>query len=73
MLAMSESFLWASLVWGSVGSGYLLYGWKQKEPIPLLGGVLLLAGSYFIDDWLWMSLFSVAAIIGVFWLLHRLG
>ncbi len=74
MLAeINEGFLWASLVWGSVGSGYLIYGWKQKEPLPLLGGVALVAGSYFIDSWWLMSLVSIGIIGLVFWLIRRSG
>lgn len=72
MLAdLNESFLWASLVWGSIGSGFLIYGWKQKAPLPLLAGVLLVAVSYFVDSWILMSLASLAIIAGVIWFLRR--
>jgi hypothetical protein len=59
----------ASIVWGAVGSGVAIYGWKQKEMIPLFGGIALVAGSYFFaNSALLMSLFSIAAIAVIFWL-----
>lgn len=59
----------ASIIWGAVGTGFAIYGWKQKEMIPLFGGIALVAGSYFLaTSALWMSLFSIATIAAIFWL-----
>jgi hypothetical protein len=59
----------ASIVWGAVGTGFAIYGWKQKEMIPLFGGIALVAGSYFFaTSALGMSLFSIATIAAIFWL-----
>jgi len=59
----------ASVIWGAVGSGFAIYGWKQKEMIPLFGGIAIIAGSYFFaNSALIMSLFSIAAIAAIFWL-----
>jgi hypothetical protein len=58
----------ASLIWGSIGTGFFIFGWKQKSPVPLFGGVALIAISYFISSALWMSVVAVlliAAIIGL--------
>jgi hypothetical protein len=66
ILAMSCSFLMASLVWGSVGSGYLLYGFRLKEPWSLGGGAAILAASYFIESWWLMSAACIEVIIGVY-------
>jgi hypothetical protein len=59
----------ASVIWGAVGSGFAIYGWKQKEMIPLFGGIALVAGSYFFaNSALIMSVFSIAAIAAIIWL-----
>jgi hypothetical protein len=59
----------ASIIWGAVGSIFALYGWKQKEMIPLFGGIAIVAGSYFFStSALLMSLFSIVALVAIFWL-----
>lgn len=65
------SFLWASLLWSSVGLGYFVYGKRQQVFSAMSGGVLLMAGSYFISSALWMSLGSLAIMAAVFWLTRR--
>ncbi|HWC60628.1 MAG TPA: hypothetical protein VHC44_13110 [Verrucomicrobiae bacterium] len=63
------SALIASVLWGAVGSGFSIYGWKQKEMIPLFGGIAIVAGSYFFANSAWvMSFFSIAAIAAIIWL-----
>ena len=64
----NSNTLIASLIWGSIGTGFAIDGWKQKSPVPLFGGVALIAISYFIGSALWMSVVAVlliAAIIGL--------
>jgi len=62
----------ASVIWGAIGSGFAIYGWKQKEMITLFGGIAIVAGSYFFANSAWlMSLFSIAAIAAIFWLKRR--
>jgi hypothetical protein len=63
----SSSSLFASLVWGSIGLGFAVYGKKQKAPAPLLGGILLMALSYFIGSALLMSLVGAALVAGIVW------
>jgi hypothetical protein len=67
----SPSFLFASLVWGSVGAGYLLYGWRQKSLAPTAGGILMIVASYFAGSPLAMSLICVAVAIGVYLLVRQ--
>ena len=43
----SEDFLMASLFWGSVASGYLIYGWRQKAAPALAGGAVMTVGFLF--------------------------
>lgn len=59
----------ASIIWGAIGTGFAIFGWKQKEMITLFGGIALVAGSYFFaTSAVWMSLFSIAALAAIFWL-----
>ena len=70
--AVDSSTLIASLIWGSIGSGFAIYGWKQKEPLPLSIGIALVTISYFIASALWMSIVG-ALLVAVFgWLKRRL-
>ena len=67
----NASFLFASLIWGSVGMGYFIYGKKQASWAAMVGGVVMMAGSYFVGSALLMSVLSVAVIAGVYFLLKQ--
>ena len=67
----SASFLFASLVWGSVGVGYFIYGKKQQSLSPMVGGILMIIASYFIGSALLMSLVCIVVIVAVYGLLKR--
>jgi hypothetical protein len=64
-------FLLASLIWGSIGVGYLVYGKRQQEWVPMTGGILMIAVSYFVGSALLMSLICAALIALVHVLLRR--
>jgi hypothetical protein len=64
-------FLFASLVWGSVGVGYFIYGKKQSSLVPMVGGVLMIAASYFVGSAWLMSLICAGLISAVYLLLKR--
>lgn len=68
---LNANTLFCSLIWGSVGLGFFIYGKRQREWVPMAGGVALIAVSYLVADWLWMSLASVALIAGVWRLLRH--
>ncbi|MSU59378.1 MAG: hypothetical protein EXS35_14605 [Pedosphaera sp.] len=68
---LNTNTIWASLFWGSVGAGFFIYGKKQTSLWPMLGGVALIAVSYFIPSPLWMSLVSVAVIVAIYFLSKR--
>ena len=68
----SQSFLIASLVWGSIGAGCIIYGKKRAETVPLVGGAMLIGISFLIASWLVMSLVGVAIIVSMRFL-TRLG
>ena len=68
---MSVSFLFASLLWGSVGLGYFIYGKKQQSVSPMVGGILMMIASYFISSALLMSLVCLGIGGAVYFLLKR--
>ena len=65
------SFLFASVIWGSIGVGYFVYGKKQRSWVPMIGGVLMIAVSYFVASALGMSLISIGIIAAIHVLLKR--
>ncbi len=62
----------AAVIWGAIGSGFALYGWRQKSPVVLCGGIALIAICYFISSALYMSLVGVILTAGTIWLNKRL-
>jgi hypothetical protein len=61
--AWTQSFLWASVIWGAIGSGYVMYGWKQKSMVPFAAGVIMSVAACFAPA-LPMTLISFIAIFG---------
>jgi hypothetical protein len=70
--SFSPAFLFASLIWGSVGFGYFIYGKKQSSWVPMTGGVIMILLSYFAPSAMSMSLLSLL-IIGCTWYLLKSG
>jgi len=65
---IDSSVLFASVLWGGVGTGYLVYGWKQRSGPALCCGVAMMGVSYVIGSALWMSVASIALIaVTYFW------
>ncbi len=64
-------FLFASLIWGTVGFAYFIYGKKQSSLMPMIGGVLIMAGSYFISSALGMSLITIVIIVAIHVMMRR--
>jgi hypothetical protein len=67
----NTNFLFASLIWGSVGVGYFIYGKKQSSWAPMIGGILMIGASYFVGSALVMSVISVGIIVAVHAMLKR--
>ena len=68
---MNPSHLFASLLWGSIGVGYCIYGRRQKSVVPLVGGVSMIAVSYLADSVLVMLLVCIGLMAAVYALLKR--
>ena len=67
---LNENFLWASVIWGAIGSGYAIYGWRQRSIIPFFGGAAMIAVSFFVPA-LPMSLICLAVMAVVYWLVKQ--
>ena len=64
-----SSTLFASLLWGSLGSVMFMYGWKQKSVLPLGAGLLLAGISYFIESAMYMTQLAGTLIcVAMYWL-----
>jgi hypothetical protein len=68
---LNEHYLWASMVWGAIATGYLIYGWRQRVLIPFIGGLAMTAASILVVSALWMSLICLAVMAVVYWLLKH--
>ena len=71
ILNFDASFLFASLLWGSIGVGYWIYGKKQREMMPMIGGAAVIGISYLVSSWLLMSLLGLALVVAVYLLVKR--
>lgn len=45
----STTLLWG-VVFGAIGTGFFIYGKKQKAPLPLVTGAALFVVPYFISN-----------------------
>lgn len=69
---VNPNTLIAPLIWGSVGTGFLIYGKKQQSMIPLFGGIIMVALSYFVASALYMSI-ACLVLMAVMYFLVRQG
>lgn len=67
-----SSTLIASLIWGSVGIGFAIYGKRQQASVIWIGGLALIAISYVISSALYMSLAGAGILAAMFWLKNRM-
>jgi hypothetical protein len=65
----NSSYVWASVIWSGIGGGYLIYGWRQKESVPLIGGVVMTLACFLPA--LPMTLISLAAMVAVYVLMKQ--
>ncbi len=63
---MDTGYLFVALIWGSIGFGLFIYGKKQKSPVQLVSGLVLMSASYFAKTSMTLSLFGIAIIAVVF-------
>jgi hypothetical protein len=68
MLGMDTSSLFLGIVTGAIGTGYLVYGKKQKRMVPAVAGILLMVYPYFFEN-IWWQLIVGAALIAAPWVI----
>ena len=69
LLNLDSNQLWASVLWGGIGGGYIIYGWRQKSGMPLIGGVVMSLACFLPA--LPMTLVSIATMAAVYWLMKQ--
>ena len=60
---MSTSILLAGVLFGAVGVGYVLYGRKQRAPLPLVSGVALMVIHYFLSNAVLLFVLGIALAV----------
>jgi hypothetical protein len=68
---LDAHFLFASLIWSSVGLGYCIYGKRQQSWLPLVAGIVMIMVSYFVGSALLMSLICAGLMALVYILLKQ--
>jgi hypothetical protein len=68
---LDANFLFASLIWGTVGFGYFIYGKKQSQWPSMAGGAAMIIASYFCGSALTMSILCLAIGALVYWLVKE--
>lgn len=58
----TNTLLWG-LLFGSIGTGYFIYGKKQKKTIVLIAGIGLCATPYFITNIWLMIILNIALMV----------
>jgi hypothetical protein len=59
---MNPTTLMWGILFGAVGLGFFVYGKKQKAPIPLLSGLMLMVFPYFVSNTYLVVLIGAALI-----------
>jgi hypothetical protein len=67
----NSNTLIASLIWGSIGMGFAIYGKRQTAMVPLFGGLSLVAISYFISSASTMSAVGTVIVGVMIWFKKR--
>ncbi len=60
---MDATTLYAGLILGSIGLGYIVYGRKQRNPIALISGVALCGIPYFISNIIFLAAAGIALMV----------
>ncbi|MCK5126853.1 MAG: hypothetical protein KAR42_11415 [candidate division Zixibacteria bacterium] len=58
----SAATLFWGLLFGSIGTGYLIYGRKQRRVVPLVTGLALIAYPYFVPNLVLMVIIGAVLI-----------
>jgi hypothetical protein len=69
---VNSNALLASVLLGSVGMGFFIYGKKQRRAPHLAVGVLMMVYPYFVSN-VWLMLGLAAGLVGLLYLASYLG
>jgi hypothetical protein len=72
MFEFDPNTLYASMLWGALASGLILYGKKQSRAPVLIGGLALIAATFFVYSPLAISVIGFLVIGGI-WAACRYG
>jgi hypothetical protein len=65
------NFLLASMVWGTVGAGCLVYGKKQFAAPAVIAGLALVVASTIVHSPLLLSALGLFCLFGMVWAIKR--
>jgi hypothetical protein len=65
----TASLLWG-VVFGAVGAGYMLYGKRQRAPVPMVCGLALVAFTWFVTS-TWAIVLVGAALMAAPFVVRR--
>jgi hypothetical protein len=65
----TASLLWG-VVFGAVGAGYMLYGKRQRAPVPMVWGLALVAFTWFVTS-TWAIVLVGAALMAAPFVVRR--
>lgn len=65
---MNEAWLLWGMLFGAIGLGMLIYGRKQKAPVPFICGLSLMAFPYFVADTFYLILIGTLLILACYFI-----
>jgi hypothetical protein len=71
-MSLDPTYLVLALLVSSIGFVLFVYGKRQRRPLQLGGGLILLVYPYFVHNPAWMVIIAVAVIAAI-WAGIRLG
>ena len=60
---MDTTTLFAGVIFGAIGMGYIVYGRKQKNPIALVSGLVLCTLPYLLPNIVILILVNIVFVI----------
>ena len=68
---MDPLTLFCAITWSFIGFGFFIYGKKQNRPVPMIGGILLMASTYFGSAPFTLSMIGIVIVFGMYVLNKR--
>ncbi|MEE8077973.1 MAG: hypothetical protein V3T18_03170 [Pseudomonadales bacterium] len=60
---MNVTFLLVTVLFGSIGLGYFIYGRKQKSPLHFISGIALFGCPYLVDSTMALVLIGATLVV----------